>query len=114
MMRAILVLSALAAVWNVAPALSQEAAVAQETRCWLGSVTFSSGSLMNTGTGVKTCVGDKGWIAEAESGDAAGCLLDGELSSVGAIVSVSNADQLWVRCETDGRWSQVVSDAGGQ
>ena len=95
-----------------APARSQETAVPKETRCWLGSVTFSAGALMNSGAGVTACVADRGWVAqEGEAGDSAGCLLDGDLSSAGAVVGVSNNDQFWLQCEADGRWSKLARDA---
>lgn len=89
---------------------AQEASAVRETRCWLGSVTFSSGALVNTGNGVSVCESDAGWRPRDEPAEAAGCLLEGELSSVGAVVGISNNDRMWLSCGSDGRWSTIVAD----
>lgn len=91
-------------------ASAQESAVVRETRCWLGSVTFSSGAAVNTGAGVSVCEADQGWQRSDADAEAAGCLLEGELSGVGAVVGISNNDRMWLRCESDGHWSTVEAD----
>ena len=97
------------------PVMAQDNAVVRETRCWLGSVTFSSGALMDTGSGVMACVADRGWVAQdGEAGDAAGCLLDGDISSVGAVIGISNNDRQWLQCEANGRWTVIESGAAAE
>jgi hypothetical protein len=91
-------------------AWAQESSPPRETRCWLGSVTFSSGAAVNTGAGVSICEADQGWQQTDTDVEAAGCLLEGELSGVGAVVGISNNDRMWLRCESDGRWSTVEAD----
>jgi hypothetical protein len=73
-------------------------------------VTFSSGAAVNTGAGVSICQADQGWREIDTDTEAAGCLLEGELSAVGAVVGISNNDRMWLRCESDGRWSTVEAD----
>lgn len=91
-------------------AFAQENTAPRETRCWLGSVTFSSGAAVNTGTGVSVCQADQGWRETDTDTEAAGCLLEGDLSAVGAVVGISNNDRMWLRCGVDGRWSTVEAD----
>lgn len=107
-MRLRLLIIVVAGALGASPALSQEAT--GETRCWLGSVTFSSGAVMNSGSGPMVCEADVGWRAAEEATDAAGCLLEGDLSSVGAVVGISNNDMLSLQCGADGRWTTL--DAG--
>jgi hypothetical protein len=85
------------------PVLAQDAADT-EARCFLGSVTFSSGAAMSAGSGTMACQSG-GWV-ETE-GDAAGCLLEGELSSVGAVVGINNNDTLSLQCAPNGRWETI-------
>jgi hypothetical protein len=100
-----LVLLALPAV----PTLAQEASV-KETRCWVGDVTFSPGAGINAGESASVCQAGSGW-QEAEAGaPVIGCLLEGELSSVGAVVGIRNNDTLLLQCDVSGRWVTIGSD----
>ena len=92
------------------PALAQEASV-KETRCWVGDVTFSAGAGINAGTSAAVCEAGSGW-KEAEAGaPVIGCLLEGELSSVGAVVGIRNNDTLMLQCDPSGRWVTIGSAA---
>lgn len=91
------------------PALAQEAS-AKETRCWVGDVTFSAGAGINAGESAAVCQAGLGW-QKAEAGvPVIGCLLEGELSSVGAVVGIRNNDTLMLQCDVSGRWVTVGSD----
>lgn len=103
----LLVLALLAA--PAGPTLAQEASV-RETRCWVGDVTFSAGAGINAGESVAVCQSGTGWT-EAEAGaPVVGCLLEGELSSVGAVVGIRNNDTLMLQCDVNGRWMTIGSD----
>lgn len=104
-MRRGLVVAAFAALVLTGAAQAQEGTVVRETRCWLGSVTFSSGAQMHTGEGVAVCEGEAGW--RQVEGQSSGCLLGGDLSSVGAVVGISNNDRLSLQCGQDGRWLTI-------
>ena len=95
------------------PAAAQESVVVRETRCWLGSVTFSAGASMSVGNGVATCEGDDIWQAGAADSIAAGCLLEGKLSSVGAVVGISNNDVLSLQCASNGTWATLAATPPG-
>lgn len=91
------------------PALAQEASV-RETRCWVGDVTFSPGAGINAGESAAVCQAGAGW-QEAEAGaPVIGCLLEGELSSVGAVVGIRNNDTLMLQCDVSGRWVTIGGD----
>lgn len=108
-MRAVLLALLATLPLSTVSATAQEAAAVRETRCWLGSVTFSSGASIYAGDGVAVCEGEGGW-RETEGRDAAaGCLLEGELSSPGAVVGISNNDRLSLQCGEDGRWVAIDS-----
>lgn len=83
----------------------------REERCWIGSSTFSLGAAMRVGDAVARCDGVAGWVAPDAPLSAAGCLMDGELSSVGALVGVRNSDSLVLSCAADGRWVTLESEA---
>jgi hypothetical protein len=104
-MRALLSVAVLIGMTSGA-AVAQEASL-RETRCWVGDVAFSSGLSINVGDGIAVCEAGSGWRhAEAEM-SAAGCLLEGKLSSVGAVVGIRNNDGLLLQCEPNGRWVMV-------
>lgn len=90
----------------VGPGNAQEAGPREE-RCWIGSSTFSIGAAMRVGDGVARCDGAAGWVSPDAPMSAAGCLLDGELSSVGALVGVRNSDSLVLSCTADGQWVKL-------
>jgi hypothetical protein len=69
------------------PTAAQEAAV-RETRCWVGDVVFSAGMSVNMGDEVAV----------------AGCVLEGEFSSVGAVVGIRNSDEIALQCDRSGHW----------
>lgn len=91
------------------PAVAQEASV-RETRCWAGDVTFSAGLAIGVGDGVAICDPGSGWTAAKTDVQVAGCLLEGELSSVGAVVGIRNNDRLLLQCDASGRWVTIASD----
>ena len=95
-----------------AAARAQEASV-KETRCWVGDVTFSAGAGINAGDSTAVCQAGSGW-KEAEAGaPVIGCLLEGELSSIGAVVGIRNNDTLLLQCGVTGRWVTIGSDGAG-
>jgi hypothetical protein len=96
-------------VLPAAPALSQEASV-KETRCWVGDVTFSPGAGINAGESVSVCQSGTGWQEAKAGAPVIGCLLEGELSSVGAVVGIRNNDTLLLQCDASGRWVTIGSD----
>ena len=91
------------------PALAQEASV-KETRCWVGDVTFSPGAGINAGESVSICQAGTGWQKAEAGSPVIGCLLEGELSSVGAVVGIRNNDTLMLQCDVSGRWVTIGSD----
>ena len=93
------------------PAVAQEASV-RETRCWVGDVAFSAGVGINTGNGVALCQAGIGWQAAEAETLVAGCLLEGKLSSVGAVVGIRNNDSLLLQCDTSGRWTTIDTASG--
>ncbi len=92
------------------PSFAQEAS-AGETRCWVGGVTFSAGAGINAGDGVAVCKAGTGWAAAEATVPVAGCLLEGKLSSAGAVVGVRNADNLLLQCDASGRWVTLAAEA---
>ena len=99
---------AVASVMLCGPALAQEASV-KETRCWVGDVTFSAGAGINAGKSAAVCEAGSGWkVAEAGT-PVIGCLLEGELSSVGAVVGIRNNDSLVLQCDASGRWMTIAA-----
>ena len=105
----LLVLALLPAM--AAPALAQEASL-RETRCWVGDVTFSAGAAINAGDTAAVCQAGNGWKQAEADAPVIGCLLEGELSSVGAVVGIRNNDTLLLQCDASGRWT-TLSSAGG-
>jgi hypothetical protein len=103
MRSAIRLLALLLMAMPAAPALAQEASV-KETRCWVGDVTFSAGAGINAGNAVAVCGAGTGWQEAKASAPIVGCLLEGELSSVGAVVGIRNNDSLLIQCDPTGRW----------
>lgn len=112
-MRAALVAALYMIVVLGGPAAAQDGAAMSETRCLLGSVSFSAGASMSVGNGVATCEGDDVWQATASGSMAAGCLLEGKLSSVGAVVGISNNDALSLQCGSDGTWATLAASPSG-
>lgn len=80
-----------------------------QTRCFLGSLTFSAGAQANVGDGTAVCKGDSSWQKVQSDASAAGCILEGKLSSSGAIVGIDNNDQLSLQCDASGRWVTVAN-----
>lgn len=111
-MRAALPLAVALCLFPCGVATAQEASL-RETRCWVGDVTFSAGAGINTGSGTAVCTAGSGW--EAAEGDAlvAGCLLEGKLSSVGAVVGIRNTDRMLLQCDASGRWMSIEATSGG-
>lgn len=95
------------------PASAQETAVVREARCWIGSSTFSAGAAMSVGDAVAVCDSTSGWKAPAVAVSASGCLLEGKLSSTGAILGVRNGDTMLVKCDAGGTWVTVDAKPEG-
>jgi hypothetical protein len=95
-----------------APALAQEASV-KETRCWVGDVAFSAGAGINAGDSTAVCQAGSGWKQAEAGAPVIGCLLEGELSSIGAVVGIRNNDTLLLQCGVTGRWVAIGSDGTG-
>ena len=93
------------------PALAQEASI-KETRCWVGDVTFSAGAAINAGETAAVCQAGSGWKQAEGNAPVIGCLLEGELSSVGAVVGIRNNDTLLLQCDASGRWTTLSSTRG--
>ena len=91
------------------PSHAQETVVG-EARCWIGSSTFSPGSSMYVGDSIATCDAASGWRASEATVSAAGCLLDGKLSSAGALVDLRNSDSLLLECDAGGRWVKLEQE----
>ena len=108
-MRALLVVVLGLSAVMAAPAFAQEASV-KETRCSVGNVAFSSGMGISAGEGVAVC--DAGtWLVGKADTPVAGCLLDGKLSSAGAIVGVRNSESMLLQCDASGRWVVLETTA---
>ncbi len=105
-MRALVSVLLMSAAAIAAPVSAQEAS-SREARCWIGSSTFSPGASMHVGTAVATCDAGSGWVTSESPGDAAGCLLEGELSSVGAVVGIRNNATLVLQCQPAGTWETM-------
>ena len=95
-----------------AAASAQEASV-KETRCWVGDVTFSAGAGINAGDGVAVCMAGNGWTKGEAGAPVVGCLLEGKLSSVGAVVGIRNNDSMLIQCDASGRWVSVEHGVEG-
>lgn len=91
------------------PVFAQEASV-KETRCWVGDVTFSAGAAINAGEAAAICQAGSGWKLAEGNAPIIGCLLEGKLSSVGAVVGIRNNDTLLLQCDISGRWTTLSSD----
>ena len=102
----------LTALLGGGPALAQEASV-KETRCWVGDVVFSAGAGINAGKAVAVCEAGSGWREAGADSPVIGCLLEGELSSVGAVVGIRNNDRMVLQCDASGRWTTLEMSVGG-
>ena len=108
-MRATLVLVFGLLAISADPGAAQEASV-RETRCWVGDVAFSAGAGINGGEGATVCKAGIGWAAAETGAPVAGCLLEGKLSSAGAVVGVRNRDDVLLQCGPDGRWAMLETE----
>ena len=99
---------------SAGPGAAQEASV-RETRCWVGDIAFSAGAAINAGDDAAVCKAGTGWMkAEAEADTpVAGCLLEGKLSSAGAVVGVRNSDSVLLQCDVSGRWVTLAAGSEG-
>jgi hypothetical protein len=88
-----------------APAIAQAPlTIQQQSRCWLAGEGYSPGATIRAGAGVMVCGADFVW--QATSDEAAGCLHDGNLFSVGAIENASKQQRALLQCKPDGTWQQ--------
>ena len=90
----------------IAPASAQEANV-RETRCWVGGVAFSAGAGIAGGGGIAECQAATGWQLGKTDALVVGCLLDGKLSSIGAVLDIRDHDNRILKCESSGRWTMI-------
>lgn len=90
------------AVCLVDPASAQ---VIEESKCWLGSFSFSPGSTANTGNGISLCSPDFTWVIT--EGQASGCIAAGEFYSVGAVENGPRADSVKMECKGNGVWQRL-------
>ena len=93
-----------------APATVGQEVSARETRCSVGNVAFSSGVGISAGEGVAVCDAGSWSMGKADT-PVAGCLLDGKLSSAGAIVGIRNSDTMLLQCDVSGRWVTIETTA---
>lgn len=91
-------------------AMAQDAS-AKETRCWVGNVTFSAGAGISAGNGTAVCNAGTGWAEAKADAPVAGCLLEGKLSSAGAIVGIRNNAAMLLKCDVTGRWVMIEAAA---
>ena len=99
-MRAIVI----AVVLLCIPASAQEAH--EQDRCWFASESFTPGATIRAGETVMACQTDFTWATTTQN--AAGCLLDGDVSSYGAIVEAGPADSnVKSQCQLDGTWLRL-------
>ena len=94
------------------PTVAQEASI-KETRCWVGDVAFSAGAGINAGPAVAVCEAGTGWKQAGAGAPVLGCLLEGKLSSVGAVLGIRNNDSLLIQCDASGRWTVLEPNIGG-
>ena len=66
---------------------------------------------INVGEGIAVCKAGSGWIEAEADAPIAGCLLEGKLSSAGAVVGVRNSDTLLLQCDVGGRWMTIEPGA---
>ena len=111
-MRAARFLAVAVLAFSAAPALAQEASV-KETRCWVGDIAFSAGAGINAGPAVALCEAGTGWKQAEAGAPVLGCLLEGKLSSVGAVLGIRNNDSLLIQCDASGRWTVLEPNIGG-
>ena len=78
----------------------------------MGDVAFSAGAAINAGETTAVCQAGSGWKQAEGNATAVGCLLEGELSSVGAVVGIRNNDTLLLQCDASGRWTTLSSAEG--
>ncbi|MNY80150.1 hypothetical protein D3C86_2210670 [compost metagenome] len=62
---------------------------------------------INGGNGIAVCAAGTGWQEAKTDALVAGCLLEGKLSSVGAVVGIRNKDSLLLQCDAGGRWTTL-------
>jgi hypothetical protein len=78
-----------------------------------GDIVFSAGAAINAGDQIAVCKVGTGWMKAEADTPVAGCLLEGKLSSAGAIVGVRNSDSVLLRCDASGRWVTLKSATEG-
>lgn len=107
MIKAIRAMPAIALVFCTGASFAQEAGLAPEQgRCWVASESFTPGATIRSGDEVIECQPDFSWAPTTRS--ASGCMLDGELNSIGALVDAGPADSnLKSRCQSSGAWEMV-------
>ncbi|MBJ3784411.1 hypothetical protein [Devosia sediminis] len=91
------------------PTVAQEASL-RETRCWVGDVVFSAGMSVSVGDDVAVCEAGTGWRIAGSNVAVAGCVLEGEFSSVGAVVGIRNSDDMLLQCDPRGHWVTIEAD----
>ena len=88
------------------PAHGQESLSIDPQRCWFAGESFTPGATARAGETVMECQPDFSWKSTTKN--AGGCLLNGDISASGAIVSVGPADSsVKSVCQLDGTWERL-------
>lgn len=80
-------------------------AMAEDSRCWHASQSYSEGSLVRVGGKFYACGAGGSW-AEAESGGA-NCVYEDRNYSSGALIAVKDA---LIECQPSGAWTGVKKE----
>ena len=84
---------------------SATAQMAEQSKCWLGSLSFSPGATAHTGAGISLCSLDFTWIpADAK---ASGCIAGDEFYGVGAIENGPRSGSVKMECTDLGTWQRL-------
>ena len=81
------------------------AQVAEQSKCWIGSLSFSPGAIAHTGGRTSVCSTDFTW--EPTEGRASGCIAADEFYSVGAIENGPRSDSIKMECKDSGTWERL-------
>lgn len=88
-----------------APVSAQTTEVIKETRCWLGSLTFSPNSTIRASDKVMICALSGLW--EPTDKPASGCIREGKLYSIGSVEGVPNSKSDFLTCDESGVWKST-------
>ena len=86
-------------------ATNASAQLAEQSKCWLGSRSFSPGATAYTGGRISVCTTEFTWEASDET--ASGCIAADEFYTVGAIENGPRSDSIKMECRADGIWHRL-------